>query len=357
MSWDSQKKENYKYYTNAIANIMSQANKSVFKQDMANFKETYEMYVTGKLADDAGFDRDRIFATYDSNEELFLKIFGEVSEKYRKGLKIVAGRLVYETEDEIEKAITEELLLIVQPISKNKSYVGCYADIDNDGKIDGIIFADLAIGGSGKYGTNDDGEYSYSKVENKDDLADYEIYSLESSENFGERFALKLKKGSEDKEDRFYVMDLDDVTTSFSSYCWYDAAYGSVSKEDTSVKFGDGKYNTYKMINMWNDTKYKQDDGKFPDVWGKIQEKVFGTNETKTIDDVVWFVPSKEELNAFCHVFNITSDNFKDLGMQTFYFSSSLKSRYTAFGVFLSQSRAAGDFLTISHDFRLATIF
>ena len=36
-------------------------------------------------------------------------------------------------------------------IEKTKSYVGYYADIDGDGTVDGIIYADLAVGGSGQW--------------------------------------------------------------------------------------------------------------------------------------------------------------------------------------------------------------
>ena len=59
-------------------------------------------------------------------------------------------------------------------ISKTESYVGYYADINpNDGKIDGIIYADLAIGGSGTWG-GDWGNYEIPKVE-KSGLKDYYI--------------------------------------------------------------------------------------------------------------------------------------------------------------------------------------
>ena len=38
-----------------------------------------------------------------------------------------------------------------QPISQTESYVGNYADIDGDGNVDGVIFADFATGGSGQW--------------------------------------------------------------------------------------------------------------------------------------------------------------------------------------------------------------
>ena len=41
-------------------------------------------------------------------------------------------------------------------ISKSEAFVGYYADVDGNGTVDGIIYADLAIGntGDGEWGTN-----------------------------------------------------------------------------------------------------------------------------------------------------------------------------------------------------------
>ena len=36
-------------------------------------------------------------------------------------------------------------------ISQTESYVGNYADIDGDGNVDGVIYADLAVGGIGQW--------------------------------------------------------------------------------------------------------------------------------------------------------------------------------------------------------------
>ena len=36
-------------------------------------------------------------------------------------------------------------------VLENESYVGSYADINDDGTVDGVIFADLAVGGSGTW--------------------------------------------------------------------------------------------------------------------------------------------------------------------------------------------------------------
>ena len=45
-------------------------------------------------------------------------------------------------------------------VSKTESQVGKYADIDGDGTVDGIIFADLLFGESGKWENENRGKYS-----------------------------------------------------------------------------------------------------------------------------------------------------------------------------------------------------
>ena len=48
-------------------------------------------------------------------------------------------------------------------ISNTESYVGYYADIDGDGTVDGVIYADLAIGGSGTWNNDSWSNYVYSQ--------------------------------------------------------------------------------------------------------------------------------------------------------------------------------------------------
>ena len=45
--------------------------------------------------------------------------------------------------------VTQKTEETKQPISKTESYVGYYADIEGDGTVDGIIYADLAKGNTG----------------------------------------------------------------------------------------------------------------------------------------------------------------------------------------------------------------
>ena len=67
-------------------------------------------------------------------------------------------------------------------IPTSKSYVGYYADIDGDKNIDGIIYADLAVGGSGTWNSDSCSSYEYAKV--AEGLKSYSI-SSENGTGFG----------------------------------------------------------------------------------------------------------------------------------------------------------------------------
>jgi len=105
------------------------------------------------------------------------------------------------------------------------SYVGCYADIDADGTIDGIIFADQAVGttGNSPWGTNDDyGIYAVLQIESG--LKEYEVTKTYTSSNWGQHEVISPVEGTSGT-DRFYVMKLSDFTIgSHSRFCWYESA-------------------------------------------------------------------------------------------------------------------------------------
>lgn len=131
-------------------------------------------------------------------------------------------------------------------IDKNTSYVGYYADTNGDGTVDGVIFADLAIGGSGVWNESGDptydkdGVYSYNPFP-KEQLKDYEISLKEYSDKFGKKPVLKVA-GSE--KDRFYIMALKDISN--HTYTWYASAYNANNglmtnwQTTTSRNFGSG---------------------------------------------------------------------------------------------------------------------
>ena len=84
-----------------------------------------------------------------------------------------------------------------------------YADIDDDGTVDGVIFADLAVGGSGEYGTYGYGTYTIPKEDNlKSYYIKSENYTDDSFKKSGKVIApMEGTSGNE----RFYVMALEDA--------------------------------------------------------------------------------------------------------------------------------------------------
>ena len=202
-------------------------------------------------------------------------------------------------------------------ISKEQSYVGYYADIDADGTVDGVIYADLAVGGSGQFGTDSNGAYTIPKV--TEGLKDYYISqtNYKANDGFGTKDVISpTGTGTE----RFYIMALEDFNNG-KGYDWYHDAYMKISQIPTSEDFGKGKLNTTTMISKWNASEYgTQDDS---DIWGQIQEEANNG----------WFVPSKEELAAFAAFageLGISKDSsnekyYGNFGLSGGYSSSSLR--------------------------------
>ena len=208
-------------------------------------------------------------------------------------------------------------------ISKSTSYVGYYADIDADGTVDGVIYADLAVGnqGSGQW-TNSNGTYTIPTV--KEGLKDYYISktNYKANEGFGTKDVISPTGTG---KDRFYIMALTDIDGKRNGtyYDWYNAAYGQMNDyaTTTSGDFGEGKSNTTTMISKWNATAYGDQDkcSNHKDMWGQIQEKVNNG----------WFVPSRAEWSAFGGELGISKDssnekNYGNFGLSSYYWSSSL---------------------------------
>ena len=192
-------------------------------------------------------------------------------------------------------------------IEKTKSYVGYYADIDGDGTVDGVIYADLAVGGSGQWGDGDDGNFSYGAITGE---KDYNISQANYSGDFGENGVLKATGSG---KDRFYVMALSDIDA--DTHTWYDNADSrGISDYDTVTleRFGSGKTNTATMIEKWNSSAYgaQKDD----DMWKVIQTQV----------NKGWFVPSKGEWSAFAKNLSIDKTNYANYNLSDYYWSSSI---------------------------------
>jgi uncharacterized repeat protein (TIGR02543 family) len=157
------------------------------------------------------------------------------------------------------------------------SVIGCYADVNDDGKVDGVIFIDLAFGASGNWNpgnnswaaSNNTGVYSYSAVTSG--LRSYKISTKTSS--YTGKFGTKqvIVPNGTSGNTRFYVMALSDYDTYW--YNWTDACskrqtVGSVtfrlpSKEEWSAfggQLGIDKSNYSSKYGLryyyWSTTEY-----------------------------------------------------------------------------------------------------
>ncbi len=254
--------------------------------------------------------------------------------------------------------------VLIQKLSRERSKaeqdedcISAYADIDNDGTVDGIIYADLAVGGSGIWRPNgytyidSYGEFTIPKE--TDGLKEYYVSQEFYTGDFGTGKVISPVKGTSGK-DRFYVMALNDVDSDY--HCWYASAresrindYSSVTKED----FGSGKANTEMMIKAWNNETYGSQNGvlDFIDMWGldDVQNKYNSEQQ--------WFVPSREEWAAFGHNLRIGKSNYTARGLSDYYWSSSLGG---SFSVYYTYFRELGMNLTeidCSFYVRLSTTF
>lgn len=214
-------------------------------------------------------------------------------------------------------------------VTKTKSQVGKYADIDGDGTVDGIIFADLLFGGSGTWcddETTDEwdiasGTYTIPTVTS---TKDYYVSQESYTNKLGGTAEVLSPTGSGNS--RFYIMALNDID---SERCdWYHAACGKISDYTslTSEDFGKGKSNTATMISKWNTEAYGNKNDCWQDhadLWGEIQTQVNNG----------WFVPSSKEWAAFNKQLGITKSNYESKGLFDWYWSSSLYGKADAFGV------------------------
>ena len=230
-----------------------------------------------------------------------------------------------------------------------ESKVGYYADINGDGNVDGVIYADLAVGGSGRWNNNSDSTYSFGSVSSglKEYVISQETFSTDTFKTG--KSVIKPKEGTSGI-DRFYIMALSDIDS--SSYIWYGNAEGNILDyaSITKTEFGEGKNNTQNIIGKWNagtDGGYGAQ--RSNDMWGKIQ------NEVKK----GWFVPSRDEWSAFGDGLKITSTNYYKVGLRYMNWSSSLYNESYAWYTFLDWGwvRNDGDLLMTNAYVRLSTTF
>ena len=216
--------------------------------------------------------------------------------------------------------------MIYKPVSLTESQIGKYVDINGDGSPEGVIFADLAVGGDKLWNGIPNTRYRYEK--SSKELKEYVVVGTYTHALNGKR---EMLTPILDGEDRFYIMALNDVGK--DEHCWYHKASfkGMLDYEKaTSETFGSGKQNTLNMIEKWNKEDYGTQNS--DDMWSLIQEQV----------DDGWFVPSIREWCAFAEELHI------NLGRETAdsYWSSSQRDKITSFVIDFK----VGDFFITTTD-------
>ena len=251
-------------------------------------------------------------------------------------------------------------------VDTNDDLRGFYIDLNNDGVLttadDGVIFGDLKVGGTGVYfchtteGLYDDidsaldGAVTQGRIEEskkasikeeynsatgfgkimmsaqyriKSGMAEWAKYTIPTKTNlntyefikdtdgsikqfegpFGTRGMLQ-RKTAVTNGDRFYVMALADIDD--KAHTWYSNAFGKMNDYSTytSTEFGQGKENTRKMIARGNNNGKDPYDSSNTSDYGALSDtdvwKVIQTQASKG-----WFVPSRDEWNAFGAFFKV----------------------------------------------------
>ena len=230
--------------------------------------------------------------------------------------------------------------MIYKTISPTESQVGKYIDINGDGIPEGVIFADLAVGGEGQWG-NFKEKYKIPTIE--DGLKDYIVIGEYNDQINGKQEVLAPIL---DGIDRFYIMALNDVGK--DEHYWYNKATfkGMIDYEETTLEtFGSGKQNTLNMIKKWNKEDYGAQDS--DDMWSLIQEQV---NDG-------WFILSVDEWAAFAGQLGITKSNYSSKGLSGWYWSSSQYGTNSAFSIYLNNGYVDDYGVNGTHCVRLAATF
>ena len=302
-------------------NPIENAKEATFKSDVKTLHSELTMYISKQTADTLGGFKAEELNLSETTTPKIEEILTSIKSSGIKGkVEVQNGKLVYtgtiEKEEKWFKEIMGESVATPPeeedktPIDKTEEKIGYYADVDGNGTVDGVIYADLAFSKSGRWSTN--GPYSYTA---KTNTKDYYISQTNYKGIFGTKNVLTAIDGN--GEDRFYVMALENFNLG-TIYCWYKAAHDNGMDDyatATSLDFGTGKTNTEAMIAKWNSSVYGAQNAnrKYLDMWGAIQDKVAEG----------WFVPSRGELGAFGDNLGITRDNCVNYGLSCWCWSSS----------------------------------
>ena len=280
-------------------------------------------------------------ASNNTNSYTFTGLSGSTKYTLKVVVKDKAGKTTEKT--------TQITTTAPPPISSTASYVGCYADVDGNGSVDGVIYADLAIGGSGQWGSISDGTYTIPKGSN---FKTYTVSGSHTENGFGTKDVIKVTNGS--GNERFYVMALSNVDS--STHYWYYAAYGNMDDyaNATSGDFGAGEKNTQTMISKWNSIAYGSQNASssLTDMWG-LRAVQSGTWNGST----GWYVPSRGEWSAFGAALGITSSNYTNFGLSTLYWSSSQYNSERAWSASFYYGYMSGSRVNSEDYVRLSTTF
>ena len=229
------------------------------------------------------------------------------------------------------------------PISKTTSYIGSYADIDKDGKVDGVIYADLAVAtGEEKKWTDDDGKYTIPVTDNST-LKEYYVSQDSCTDDlckFGDGPVLSpIGEGTE----RFYIMSLEDFKVDgTSTFTWYNNANTGLMTDyqtRTSGDFGKGKANSLAMIEKCANDSSDSDETYYG---GCSTTDIWNYQELKDSVNNGWYIPSRGEWSAFVQELSeyltasskeaITTSNYSTTyGFSYSYWSSSQGSASTTY--------------------------
>ena len=244
------------------------------------------------------------------------------------------GKLTEKEVEELQDTDTIEIGIVTVDFSglngdedeEVESYVGYYADVDGDGTVDGVIYADLDKSVTGNWGQYVDYNYSYTAQSN---LKKYTVSQKSYTGDFGTKPVIKAT--TTEGNDRFYVMALKDVALDGTStaernsvyWNWYYNAYGnldsSMNTEGTN-DFGEGKSKTQTMITKWNEEAYGTKNGgsSYKDIWNIFKNT---NNTTGVVDGTKWFVPSIGEWIVFAGNLGVTTRG--DFRLSSCYWSAS----------------------------------
>lgn len=241
---------------------------------------------------------------------------------YVKGEKITGTR--------VEPISNEDLNL-----SETNVY---YADIDDDGTVDGVIFADLA-GEEESGDTYNHGTYEIPSVTNlkqyyiKEEINDGEL-------PFGAGKVIAPMKGTSGNE-RFYVLALEDINSG-TTYTWYHS--DQLPSIYTEEGFGSGRENTKIMFQM--------ESGYSSTIWGAINGKTGGEKE----GGPEWFVPSRGEWIVLGKVFFNSHVIYKTYGINSATWTSSQSDTSNVWSFRVTGIARNGKVSSSGH-IRLATTF